>query len=109
MVKPRPNDEWSASRVMIGAAVFALDLLAGGRVWYPANAGGRQAVMSKLNGFAPAVRRAGIEVRQARADAKAADLAPIVKELQAGFGVAQGWIVDVSGKCPRLRDLAELQ
>jgi hypothetical protein len=31
----------------------------------------------------PAVRRAGIEVRQARANERAADLAPIVKELQA--------------------------
>jgi hypothetical protein len=29
MVKPRLNDEWSASRVIIGAAVFALGLLAG--------------------------------------------------------------------------------
>jgi hypothetical protein len=35
------------------------------------------------NCLTPAVRRAGIEVRQARAKERAADLAPIVKELQA--------------------------
>jgi hypothetical protein len=29
MAKRRPNDEWSVSRVIIGAAVFAFGLLAG--------------------------------------------------------------------------------
>jgi hypothetical protein len=38
---------------------------------------------NRINRFTPAARRAGIEARQARADAKAADLAPILKELQA--------------------------
>jgi hypothetical protein len=33
--------------------------------------------------FTPEVRQAGVQVRQARAVAWAADLAPIVKELQA--------------------------
>jgi hypothetical protein len=38
---------------------------------------------NRINRFTPAARRAGIEARQARADAKAADLAPILNELQA--------------------------
>jgi hypothetical protein len=33
--------------------------------------------------FTPSAQRAGVQVRQARADARAADLAPIVRELQA--------------------------
>jgi hypothetical protein len=37
----------------------------------------------RVNRFTPAARRAGVEARQARADARAADLAPIVAELQA--------------------------
>jgi hypothetical protein len=36
-----------------------------------------------INRFTPAARRAGVEARQARANERAADLAPIVAELQA--------------------------
>jgi recombinase-like protein len=39
--------------------------------------------LARINGFTSAVRRAGIEVRQARAAERAANLAPIVEELQA--------------------------
>ena len=38
---------------------------------------------TRRNYLTPAVRRAGIELRQARANERAAELAPIVKELQA--------------------------
>jgi hypothetical protein len=37
----------------------------------------------RRNCLTPAVRRVGIELRQARADRRAADLAPIVKEIRA--------------------------
>jgi hypothetical protein len=39
---------------------------------------------TRMNGFTSAARRTGIEVRAARANQKAAHLAPIDKELQAG-------------------------
>jgi hypothetical protein len=38
---------------------------------------------NRVNRFTPAARRAGVEARQARADAKAADLAPVIAELRA--------------------------
>jgi hypothetical protein len=38
---------------------------------------------NRINRFTPAARRAGVEARQARANERAADLAPIVAELQA--------------------------
>jgi hypothetical protein len=38
---------------------------------------------TRTNRFSPAAQRAGVEVRQARADQRAADLAPIINELRA--------------------------
>jgi hypothetical protein len=38
---------------------------------------------NRINRFTPAARRASVEARQARADAKAADLAPVIAALRA--------------------------